>query len=314
MPSTISAGTTAGTAIAVAGDTTGNLAFQTNGTTTAMTIDTSQNVGFGTSSPSNRLHVAGSTRISGVSTGSSALIIPTGDILSDVSSGAFAIGNYGDSSSEMRISTRGFTTFRTGATDGTNGTERMRIDSSGNLLVGTTNWTDSSNGILIGNNSNSRILITNSADYGLEIYGATTNRIGFAASNSANRVGSITVNTTNTAYNTSSDYRLKENIAPMVNALGKVAQLKPCTYTWKVDGSEGEGFIAHELAEVMPQAVTGVKDAIETYKDEDGVEQTRPNYQGIDVSFLVATLTSAIQELNAKVDAQALEIQALKGA
>jgi hypothetical protein len=65
MPSTISAGTTAGTAIAVAGDTTGNLAFQTNGTTTAMTIDTSQNVGIGTASPSNRLDVSGNAGVTG---------------------------------------------------------------------------------------------------------------------------------------------------------------------------------------------------------------------------------------------------------
>jgi hypothetical protein len=61
MPSTISAGTTAGTAIAIAGDTTGNLAFQTNGTTTAMTINTSQQVGIGTTSPSNPLHVVNSS-------------------------------------------------------------------------------------------------------------------------------------------------------------------------------------------------------------------------------------------------------------
>jgi len=83
------------------------------------------------------------------------------------------------------------------------------------------------------------------------------------------------------------------------------------TYTWKVDGSEGEGFIAHELAEVCPHAVTGEKDAIETYVDEDGVEQTRQAYQGIDVSFLVATLTAAIQELKAINDTQAQAITSL---
>jgi hypothetical protein len=183
-------------------------------------------------------------------------------------------------------------------------TEAMRIDTSGNLLVGTTSWSSGSNGISIGANSNSRILITNSTDFGLEIYGATTNRIGFAASNSGTRVGSITVNTTNTAYNTSSDYRLKENIAPMTGALAKVSLLKPCTYTWKVDGSDGQGFIAHELQEVMDGCVTGEKDAV----DADG----NPVYQGIDTSFLVATLTAAIQELKAIVDTQATEIAALK--
>jgi hypothetical protein len=68
--------------------------------------------------------------IGGVSTGAAALLIPAGDILADVSSGAFAVGNYGDSSSELRLSTRGFTAFRTGATDGTNGSEAMRLTST----------------------------------------------------------------------------------------------------------------------------------------------------------------------------------------
>ena len=70
--------------------------------------------------------------------------------------------------------------------------------------------------------------------------------------------------------------------------------LKPCTYKWNADGSNGEGFIAHELAEVCPQAVTGEKDAV----DADG----KPKYQGIDVSFLVATLTAAIQEQQAIIE------------
>ena len=70
------------------------------------------------------------------------------------------------------------------------------------------------------------------------------------------------------------------------------------------DSSDGEGFIAHELAEVVPQCVTGEKDAV----DKEG----KPVYQGIDTSFLVATLTSAIQELNTLVNAQAAEITALK--
>jgi len=81
----------------------------------------------------------------------------------------------------------------------------------------------------------------------------------------------------------------------MTGALDKVAQLKPVTYKWNSDGSDGQGFIAHELAEVCPDAVSGEKDAV----DEDG----NPKYQGIDTSFLVATLTAALQELNAKFDA-----------
>ena len=105
--------------------------------------------------------------------------------------------------------------------------------------------------------------------------------------------GSISITSGATAFNTSSDYRLKNTIAPMTGALAKVAALKPVTYKWNIDNSEGEGFIAHELAEVCPHAVTGEKDAV----DAEG----NPQYQGIDVSFLVATLTAAIQELSAKV-------------
>ena len=92
----------------------------------------------------------------------------------------------------------------------------------------------------------------------------------------------------------------------MTGALEKVSQLKPVNWKWKEDGSDGQGFIAHELQEVMPDCVTGIKDEV----DADG----NPKYQGIDTSYLVATLTKAIQELKAIVDAQQQEINALKGA
>ena len=95
-------------------------------------------------------------------------------------------------------------------------------------------------------------------------------------------VGTIAVSTTATAYNTSSDYRLKENIAPMQNALAKIDLLKPVTYRWKTAQIESQGFIAHELQDVFPEAVSGKKDAV----DKDG----NPEYQAIDVSFIVATL------------------------
>ena len=103
----------------------------------------------------------------------------------------------------------------------------------------------------------------------------------------------------------------------MTGALATVSALKPVTYKWKSTGEESQGFIAHELQAVVPDCVTGEKDAVETIDDVDaegkviGTKEV-PKYQGIDTSFLVATLTAAIQELNAKVDAQAAEIQALK--
>ena len=79
--------------------------------------------------------------------------------------------------------------------------------------------------------------------------------------------------------------------------------LKPVTYKWNLDGSESQGFIAHELQTVVPECVTGEKDEI----DADG----KPIHQGVDTSFLVATLTAAIQELKAINDTQAATINTL---
>lgn len=121
---------------------------------------------------------------------------------------------------------------------------------------------------------------------------------------SSSNIGNITCDNSSTSYGTSSDYRLKDNVLPMTGALDKVALLKPVTYKWKSDGSDAEGFIAHELAEVCPQAVHGEKDAIDS--------KNNPVYQSVDTSFLVATLVSAIQELTAKVNA--LESQLNQGA
>jgi hypothetical protein len=126
--------------------------------------------------------------------------------------------------------------------------------------------------------------------------------------NGGTEVGRIATAGSATSYLTSSDYRLKDSVAPMTGALEKVLALKPCTYKWKSDGSAGQGFIAHELQAVVPDCVTGEKDAVETVDDFDdqgvkiGTKQV-PNYQGVDTSFLVATLVSAIQELKAEIDA-----------
>ncbi len=136
----------------------------------------------------------------------------------------------------------------------------------------------------------------NSGGNGMAVKAGTNGNYGIYFNNTSNStVGGIIINSGSVAYNTTSDYRLKENIQPMTGALEKVALLKPCTYTWKATGEQTQGFIAHELAEVVPDAVSGEKDAV----NEDGSIKA----QGIDTSFLVATLTAAIQELKAEFDA-----------
>jgi hypothetical protein len=147
---------------------------------------------------------------------------------------------------------------------------------------------------------------------GLWSFRATGTYIAFYSTTSGTNTGNITTNGTNTTYSTSSDYRLKNTIAPMTGALAKVSALKPVTYKWNSDGSTGEGFLAHELQVVVPDCVIGEKDEVETYIDKDGNEQTRPKYQGIDTSFLVATLTAAIQEQQALITALTARITALE--
>jgi hypothetical protein len=155
---------------------------------------------------------------------------------------------------------------------------------------------------------------------------SSTGRYAIQFIRDGNMVGSIQQTDTNTAYNTSSDYRLKDSPQPMQNALDVVLKLKPCTFTWKKTGVEGQGFIAHEFQEIFPEAVSGIKDAtvdIGDIVDQDGKvlqsnvtepkklpenqrwEKTgvQPLYQGMDSSFAIATLTAAIQELKAEIDA-----------
>jgi len=168
----------------------------------------------------------------------------------------------------------------------TNNAERARITSAGDLLVGAT-----ASGAKFHVRYDGNATVGQLCD---DTYASSGTNKAIQFKRNSVEVGTITMTTTATAYNTSSDYRLKENIVPMTGALATIAQLKPCTYTWKADGSAGQGFIAHELQAVVSDCVTGEKDAV----DADG----NPQYQGVDTSFLVATLTAAIQELKAELD------------
>ena len=288
-----------------------------------MRIDSSGNVGIGTASPTGKLDVSSSS--AGVTAGD--LVVDTanktvyvGRQSSTGGDNSYLIvrGRVNGSGTNQAIAITGDTTaYGTGLFRPNNdmlgfstlATERMRINSAGTLFIGGTSSPSGTQRLVLTANGSAGIepMLFNE----LRSTSATENYVLFYRNGS--QVGSITNTLSATAYVTSSDYRLKENIAPMTGALAKVAQLKPVTYTWKVDGSNGQGFIAHELQAVVPDCVTGEKDAVETYIDEEGNEQTRPKYQGIDTSFLVATLTAAIQELKAELDATKAEVQALKG-
>jgi len=187
----------------------------------------------------------------------------------------------------------------------------MRIDSSGRLLVGTTaenpGYGNTNTGQQLGATSVS-CFSRAAADWVITcnqntVDGSTYYQMQFRVSDVSK--GSITSTSSATAYNTSSDYRLKENIAPMTGALSTIKALKPVTYNWKVDGANGQGFIAHELQAVVPECVTGEKDAI----NADGT--IKP--QQMDTSFLVATLTAAIQEQQALIENLTTRLNALEG-
>jgi hypothetical protein len=200
----------------------------------------------------------------------------------------------------------------------TAGTEDMRISSDGFVGIGMTSPTVKL--FVAASDTGPRIAVDQTADNAADM-------ITFRRNGSER--GKIYISDSATVYQTSSDYRLKKNITPLTGSLETVAKLKPSSFTWVQErgGQQDTGFIAHELAEVMPQAVTGEKDATreEGYevtpavKDEQGnittpaVMGTRtvPAYQGIDTSFLVATLTAAIQELKAINDTQAETINTL---
>ena len=252
--------------IVVSGDNSGSLQLASNNGTTAVTIDGSQRVAF----------VAGTAALPAITTTgdtNTGIFFPAADTI------AFSEG----------------------------GAEAMRIDSSGNLLISeTTRWRGVGRISMTTGGEDGIAILTSAAGLIVRKTSYGNSYIGLWENNGGSTVGSITTDGSVTAYNTSSDYRLKENIAPMTGALATVSLLKPVTYTWKESNTLGQGFIAHELQAVVPDCVHGEKDAV----DKDG--KIIP--QGMDTSFLVATLTAALQELKAIVDAQAVRIAELEGA
>ena len=290
--------------------------YDATGTTAKFFWDASaESLGIGTSSPANTLHVekSGST----VATFRTSNNNSVGGIeLAGKNSGGTAAPFYlqAGTSSELLF------------LQGSGATERMRIDSSGNLLVGNTSYNSTNNGILC--SANGRLYATVDGFEPAQFNRRTSNGNIVTFQKDAVTVGSISVTGSATAYNTSSDYRLKTDVQPMVNATERLKALKPVNFEWISSGERVDGFLAHELQEVIPEAATGTKDAMRTEEyevtpavlDDNGNvvteavmgEREVPDYQGIDQSKLVPLLVATIQEQQAAIEALTARVDALE--
>jgi len=256
-----------------------------NATSTAITIDSSEKVGIGTSSPTTKLHLDIATDNTGILVNSTDAT--TGIALADnggsavvqtTSSGAFRVLVGGDAS-----------------TTGDNSSERMRITSAGKFgMNGQTNPqytmefgdSGSGNGWSLNAENNVHKIRSRAS--------ASDTQTHVAYENTNGTVGTIKTNASATQYNTSSDYRLKENVSYNFDATTRLKELKPARFNFIADADTTvDGFIAHEVSSVVPEAISGEKDAV----NEDG----SINPQGIDQSKLVPLLVKTIQELEARI-------------
>ena len=283
-------------------DEKGQLIIRTNdgsdgaSPTEAMRIDSSQNVGIGTAAPVRNFHLheaasstpvvfAMSTNGTGATTGDGF------NISIDGSSGAV---NFIQRENEsMQFYTNG----------GSN--ERMRIASGGELFVG--GFSSS----LGGGNHKLQIYTDNSSgDSGILIKhrdatGASSVTAQYFLNNSGATAGTITMNSSSVSYNTSSDYRLKENVTDVTDGITRVKQLAPKRFNFIADADTTvDGFLAHEAATVVPEAVHGTKDEVD---DDDNAVM-----QGIDQSKLVPLLTAALQEAITKIETLETKVAALE--
>ena len=304
MASIISAGTTSGTALNMAGDTSGVLQLATNGSTTAMTISTAQNVGIGTSSPTEKLHVSG--------TSSTAALLETVAASSDnvqlrfkgVSGERWAIGN--------NIAAGG-TGLNFDIYDLANTANRMRIDSSGNVLVGTTSVRGKFNNVAAssqGSGYNAFFQNTWAGDVSVAgLYVAkfdnnsTTSQqfVRFSINNDATGSGQINANGASAAaFGSFSDKRLKENITDLPSQLNNIMALRPVEFDYIASEGGGHqiGFIAQEVKEIYPDLIGEREDGMFTLTDMNKND---------------ARLIKAIQEQQTIINDLKARITALEG-
>ena len=271
------------------------------GGTTRVTVDSAGSVGIGTSTPTSSFSNADDLVV-GDGSGNRGITILAGT--SGISGIEFSDGTgsdaaktaggirYDHSGNHMRFNTN-------------DGSERMRISSDGGLFLGVTSAVSSSSGgVCFRNNDSGRKEL---------LMGTTTTStkalVEFINGNGG--VGTISVSGSNTSYNTSSDYRLKENVTAISDGISRLKTLKPSRFNFIADAETTvDGFLAHEVTAV-PEAVTGTKDEVAT---EDSVSHKKgdPIYQAIDQSKLVPLLTAALQEAIAKIEVLETKVAALE--
>jgi len=252
--------------------------------TSDLIVDSSGNVGIGTSSPDVKFHVSGgNARIAGTEASGSFIDINASNTGSD--GALLGVSYYGSGS-------YGPLKFTVG------GSERMRIDSSGRTLLRTSSVFDNAYTL--------QVQVIGSTG-GIIIEPEANNYTAMRFNNaSGTQVGDIVGGASSTSYNTSSDYRLKENVTDVTDGITRVKQLEPKRFNFIADpDTTVDGFLAHEAQTVVPEAVTGTHNEV----DDDG----NAVMQGIDQSKLVPLLTAALKESIAKIEALEARVTALEG-